>query len=150
MDIADKTRLTKLIGMLGSAFDGERANAAAMITKMAEQRKMSITELIAAAMGGSAQSAGSSYRRPDPKPEPKPKPKYPWEEQRSQSDKLLRTLREIAKDPDRYEFVLTQWECDFASDVSSRYVADYELSAKQILYVQKIIQKATRNNQQGG
>jgi len=145
LDIADKTRLTKLIGMLGSAFDGERANAAAMITKMAEQRKMSITELIAAAMGGSTHNAGSSYRRPDPKPQPQPKA-----EPRPQPDKLLRTLREIAKDPDRYEFVLTQWECDFASDVSSRYVADYELSAKQILYVQKIIQKATRNNQQGG
>ena len=51
VDIADKTRLSKLLGMLGSSFDGERANAAAMIQKMAEKYKLTITELVAASHG---------------------------------------------------------------------------------------------------
>jgi hydroxylamine reductase (hybrid-cluster protein) len=46
MEQADKTRLEKLLGMLGSAFDGERANAARMIGAMAEKHKCTINELI--------------------------------------------------------------------------------------------------------
>jgi hypothetical protein len=49
METAEKTRLEKLLGMLGSSFDGERANAARVIAIMAEAKKVSINELIAMA-----------------------------------------------------------------------------------------------------
>jgi hypothetical protein len=39
------------------------------------------------------------------------------------------------------EFVLTNWECQFASDVSQRYTHDYELSAKQLNVAQRIVAK---------
>lgn len=42
----EKERLAALLGMLGSGFDGERANAALMIDKMAKARKLSIVELV--------------------------------------------------------------------------------------------------------
>lgn len=41
-----RERLAKLLGMLGSEFDGERANAAAMIAKMAKEAKMGVAEFV--------------------------------------------------------------------------------------------------------
>jgi hypothetical protein len=43
--MTDRSRLEKILGMLGSAYDGERAAAAAMIFKMAQSEKMTIAEL---------------------------------------------------------------------------------------------------------
>jgi hypothetical protein len=41
-----RERLAKLLGMLGSDFDGERATAAAMIAKMAKEAKMGVAEFV--------------------------------------------------------------------------------------------------------
>jgi hypothetical protein len=57
---------------------------------------------------------------------------------------MLQALADIAADPDQFEFVLTEWECQFAKDVSSRYAYDYELSEKQIVIVEKILKKVGR------
>ena len=42
---ADRTRVIKLLGMLTSDFDGERANAAAFLTKVATRYKLTIPQL---------------------------------------------------------------------------------------------------------
>ena len=47
MDSADRARILKLIGMLGSEFAGEQSNAASMLGVMARNNKMTITELVA-------------------------------------------------------------------------------------------------------
>lgn len=47
MDIAENDRLEKLLGMLGSSFDGERANAARMISAMAEKQRLTVVDHIA-------------------------------------------------------------------------------------------------------
>jgi hypothetical protein len=130
MDQADKNRITKLIGMLGSAFDGERANAAAMLGKMAESRKQTINELIAEALGT---TAASPPPPPPPRQKPQPKP-----------DDLLKMLRVIASNPALAAQVLTDWEINFARDVGDRYWADYELSAKQLAIIEKVLHKAAR------
>ena len=142
MDIADKARLTKLLGMLGSAFDGERANAARMISALAEKHKMTINELIAAGHSQPAQPPPEQTRQKtyDPGPD--------WGAV-GEDSKMLQALTEIARNQERYEFVLTQWECNFAEDVAARYSADYELSAKQIAIVEKIVRKAMRAHRQG-
>jgi hypothetical protein len=133
MDQADKTRITKLIGMLGSAFDGERANAAAMLSKMAESRKQTINELIAEALG-----ATTSSRPPPPPPPPRQKP-------RPEPDAdLLNLLRRIAANAAIAAQVLTDWEISFSRDVGDRYRADYELSARQLAIIVKILRKAAR------
>jgi|ERR1035437_4351803 hypothetical protein len=41
----DRTRIIKLLGMLTSDFDGERANAAAFLTKIATRYKLTIPQL---------------------------------------------------------------------------------------------------------
>src|SRR5207344_861462 len=118
--------------------DGERANAAAMLSKMAEARKLTLNELIAAAM--SDDSAPRQTSKPPPKSEPEPDTFTDID----QADDLLRMLRRIAERPDIAARVLTNWEINFATDVSNRYERDYELSDKQLAIVQKVLVKASR------
>lgn len=125
MDVSDRLRLEKLVGMLGSAFDGERANAARMIQQMAERERKTIIELIF----GKQAPKGS---RPD-----KPQARKPQGKTRT----ILAALAEIIATEDEWEFTLTAWECQFARDVSSRYGHDYELSEKQIQVAERIIEK---------
>jgi hypothetical protein len=139
MDIADRNRILKLIGMLGSAFDGERANAAGMLSKMAEARKMTLNELIEAAHGAPSQARST----PPPPPHPSEPPPETFTDI-DEADDLLRMLRRIPERPDIAARVLTSWEINFATDVSARYDRDYELSEKQLNVVQKILVKASR------
>ena len=48
----------------------------------------------------------------------------------------------IADNPAGYESILTEWELRFVVDVSARYTRDYEMSAKQLAVVEKILRKA--------
>jgi hypothetical protein len=118
--------------MLGSAFDGERANATNILQRMAEARKITLTELIAQAYGSAASST------------PPPPPPPPDFEDVEKADDLLRMLQQIADRPDMASRVLTPWEINFATDVAGRYSHDYDLSEKQLVVVQKILVKAKR------
>jgi hypothetical protein len=125
--------------MLGSSFDGERANAARMISSMAEKKNLTITELI---YGTQSVRPQPTYRPTKPRPAPKTNDK-------PKSRTLLQSLSDIASTSDEFEFTLTEWECQFADDVSKRYSYDYELSEKQIVIAEKIIRKAEIARQQG-
>ena len=135
MDLSEKTRLEKLLGMLGSSFDGERATAASMIQRMAEAKKLTINELIA-----QAHSPSTGYQR-QPPPPPDPEPDFT---DIDRADDLLKMLRRVAEKPDVAARVLTPWEINFSTDVSARYSHDYDLSEKQLVIVEKILRKASR------
>jgi hypothetical protein len=113
--------------MLGSSFDGERANAARMIAAMAEKNRVTIVELIY----GSSAPRRETLRREPPRSKPS----------QSNSRTMLDALAGIAANAEELEFVLTAWECNFANDVSSKYAYDYELSEKQIAIVESILRK---------
>ena len=168
MDIADRDRLLKFIGMLGSEHDGERANAAAFIQRMAERHKMTITELMAAAHGGAGKVIYKDrivekpvYRdrvvekekvvyRDRPAPEqPKSKsyimPDDPDAGGFTDVDSpLITRLRMVAAKPAIAARVLSKWELDFTTDVSARYDFDTLLSDKQLEKVAVILNKASR------
>jgi hypothetical protein len=57
---SDRSRREKLAGMLGSAFEGERSNALAMLQKMADSYKVRIDELL---LGIGNEAAGSVFDR---------------------------------------------------------------------------------------
>jgi hypothetical protein len=138
LDLSEKTRLEKLLGMLGSSFDGERATAAAMIQRMAEAKKLTISELIALAHAPTVDDRGTrSFGFPPPPPEPD-------FTDIDKADDLLKMLRRVAEKPDIAARVLTPWEINFSTDVSSRYAHDYDLSEKQLVIVEKILRKASR------
>ena len=133
METSERTRLEKLLGMLGSSFDGERANAARMIAAMAEAKKITINELIAMAH---LPSSGQQLTKPAP-------PQDVFTDV-DKADDLLRMLKRIAERPALAARVLTAWEIQFATDVSARYEHDYELSEKQLVVAEKILHKAAR------
>jgi hypothetical protein len=60
--MADRGRVEKLVGMLGSSFDGERANAAGMLQKMADADKVSLLELLSRTLGSGASPPQIIYR----------------------------------------------------------------------------------------
>jgi hypothetical protein len=123
VDLPEKGRPEKLLGMLGSAFVGERANAARLIGNMADTRRLTIIELIY----GSAPVRAASRRTP--------------KTEKPSGDTMLQSLRDtVSGDISDLEFVITQWECDFASEVAKRWLA-YELSEQQIIVAEKIIGK---------
>lgn len=136
MDPSEKSRLEKLLGMLGSSFDGERATAAALIQRMAEAKKLTINELIA-----KAHMPAGNQRQHSPPPPPPPEPDFT---DIDKADDLLKMLCRIAEKPDIAARVLTPWEINFSTDVSARYSHDYDLSEKQLVIVEKILRKASR------
>jgi hypothetical protein len=122
IDDSDRVRLQKLIGMLGSSFPGERDNAVVKIQDLAQKYNFTITELMAQAHAVAA---------------PPPRETAPVPADLSGS--ILTALKAAVDCP-----TLTEWEVDFAGDVSDRYERDYELSEKQIRRAEVIIKKAIR------
>ncbi len=149
MNVADKDRLSKLVGMLGSSFDGERANAARLIQAMADKYKLTVDGLMKAAYSGGNSSSQNKYHNDPPwreaEPEkPKPKPKKP-KPAGLMPDDMLEALRECLDMP-----TLTPWEQQFAADVSDRYDRDYQLSEKQLVIIERILEKAVKAGYWGG
>jgi len=64
-----RSRLDKLMLMLGSTHDGERASAAGMITNLLKENGLDWHDVV----GSIGQPAGRSYAPPPPPPPPKPK-----------------------------------------------------------------------------
>jgi hypothetical protein len=87
----DRSWPEKLIGMLGSAFEGERLNTLAMLQKMADKHKVPIHELL---LGAESDTAGSVFDR----------------QRAEQAEHRAREAR----------FFLTSWETNFVSDLIAR------------------------------
>lgn len=124
MNELDRARLEKLLGMLGSDFEGERANAGLMIAKMAARLKLTIPEMCVAPV-----SRAPRRRR-----------------ERIKVRVLLDRLKEIAEIDFMY---VGAWELEFAQDVSQKYDEDDELSEKQRKIIDRMIDKvaAAKNRQ---
>ncbi len=139
MDVAERQRLEKLLGMLGSTFDGERANAARMIAAMAERKNITIPELV---LGAGPRVA---FRMPPDDWEPPSR--KPRREKQAGVRVILDALQDVAASEEELEFTITAWEFQFAVDVSGKYGADYELSEKQLAAAQRIIEKVEKTRE---
>ena len=124
---ADRSRIEKLANLLASTFDGERANAGALLARMAAERKLTVAGLLGLAQVPPA---------PEPRPRTPPPSSSPWWE----SGDLLDHLAQAVK----YYRVLTSWEKNFASDVSRRCATPDRLTDKQKAVAQRIVAKARR------
>lgn len=132
MDDKIRTRIEKLIGMLTSDFEGERATASAMLTKMAKEAKQTLPEFLAAFAGKTGGSAGAkpsgSSRRPI------------WDDEVDyappQGDDLA-ALRYVQQ----YPGVFSDWEVDFAGSVLQWHKTSATLSERQEVSYQKLKKK---------
>jgi hypothetical protein len=155
---ADHVRRQKLVGMLGSTFDGERLNALSMLQKMADAYKIPIHELLLDSGGTVAASSSfdrqraeqaeraareaelraqraeqaardAQYGRPaEPDPDA---PKLPpeWRDRFLKAQELNRSL-----------CFLTSWETNFVADLITR--GTRWPSVKQTIVIVRILEKA--------
>lgn len=100
---ADRGRRDKLVGMLGSAFDGERLNAHSMLQRMAENYKGPIQELLLA-NGSRGTKSSFDWLRAEPDPTT---PKLPPRRAGFAEAQQLHGSR----------FFLTTWETNFVADL---------------------------------
>jgi hypothetical protein len=138
----DLKRRDKLLGMLSSDFDGERATASAMLAKMAAGYKMTIPELCQAQAGGRQQQARpqpnpNSRPNPQPGPQPGPQPNGSGAE-----DEMLMHLRQVMES---YGDLVTPWEEGFLESVTQKYSRDDALSEKQKAIAMRILTKVAMN-----
>jgi len=122
LSAADCSRVEKLANMLASDFDGERANAGALLARMASERKVTVAELLGLAQG--------------PATAEPPSPSRLWDEDVDLLDRLAAAVN--------FTSVLTPWEREYAADVSRRYVRAAQLSERQHAVAERIVVKAKR------
>lgn len=136
----DRGRLEKLLGMLGSEFDGERANAAMMIAKMAQKEGKSIADLC---MTGKTQTVYLDrvvYKdAPEPFKPPSPTGFDP------QAGVLLDRLTWAFDNDDRD---LDMFEREFASTVPYEYSYDRQLTHRQTSVALRIIRKVEKGKKE--
>lgn len=139
-----RERLAKLLGMLGSEYDGERANAAAMIAKMAREAKMGVAEFVM--QGGPPQIIyrdriveKTVYRdRPADQTVNFDDLKRPGEKRRKPKTGELIAGLWWARD---YPEHLNGFEVEFVNDILARGYDDADLSYRQAKVARRIIAK---------
>ncbi|MGY2987678.1 hypothetical protein [Bradyrhizobium sp. USDA 4508] len=134
----DIKRRDKLLGMLSSNFDGERATASAMLAKMAASYKMTIPELCQARSGASSSTSSGPRPSSGPKGGPKPGPKSAD----APDNEMLMMLRKVI---DHHLDLVTAWEEEFLENVTDKYFRDDDLSDKQKSVAMRILTKVAMN-----
>lgn len=104
---SDRVRLIKLLGMTGSAHDGEVANAAMAADRLVRQAGLTWHDVLQ-----------PSVVRAESMPEPKPRPStYTW--------RPARDWRTLAADCLRRRHALSEWEVTFLTNVTGfRVISD--------------------------
>lgn len=135
----DLKRRDKLLGMLSSDFDGERATASGMLAKMAASYKMTIPELCQAGVRPQPHPNSRPNPQPGPKPQPNPQPSGSGDD-----DEMLHHLRQVITS---HLDLVTPWEEEFLESVTQKYSRDDSLSEKQKTIAMRILTKVAMNAQ---
>jgi hypothetical protein len=153
----DQVRRQKLVGMLGSAFDGERLNALSMLQKMADAYRIPIHELLLDS--GGTVAAGSSFDRQRAEQAERRAREAELRAQRAEQAARAQHARPAEPDPaapplppewrdrflkaqelNRSRCFLTSWETNFVADVIDR--GTRRPSPKQAVVIIRILEKA--------
>ena len=153
---ADRSRLEKYAGMLGSVHDGERLNALGFIQKLANTYKIPIHELLLGAGGGAGQSSNNYDRMRAEQAERRAREA---ELRAQQAEQAARQTRPAEPDPDtpklpfdwrerfaraqernQSRYFLTSWEANFVTDLIARGTRCP--SPKQTVVIIRILEKA--------
>lgn len=135
---AKRDLLIKLLGMLGSAFEGERANAAAMVDKLMREHKLTWEQLL------NGVPPGFAGQGPQPKPSrPSEGPTRPSGRADGKDDtpEGWAAMHSYACEHDGD---LTEWELDFLESIGEWLLDKKPLSDKQKRVLRRIYAKAKR------
>jgi hypothetical protein len=125
---ADRSRVEKLVAMLASSFNGERATAAGFLGKMVSDRNLTIGELL-----GLAQAP--PVFEPPPPSSPHSSSRL-WAEDVDLLDHLAAAVN--------FASVLSPWECEFSSDVSRKFTRASQLSERQRVVAERIVHQGKK------
>lgn len=125
-----RTRLIKLLGMLGSAYEGERANAASMIDRIMKEYKLTWTDVLGTATAAQQQ----------------PSPPAGAGEGRDDFDSWMAMHSYCTGVPPAG--IYTGWEANFLDSVGQWLDRGWDLTEKQQISLRKIYNKARRHNAQ--
>lgn len=134
------SKLAALLNMLASEFDGERANAARMIARMAAEQKKTVAEFVMSGGERIIYREKTVYRdRPEddlrtyrPAREPYQKRQKPRD-----TEDLINQLRWASQ----YREHLNDFELDFLDDILMRSLGEWDLTYKQEKVARRIIAK---------
>ncbi len=131
-----RLRLEKLLGMLGSEFENERAVAALKIANMAKDQGKTIVELCTFERTVEKVAGPRVYE--------KPKPKF-RDHDDTDAHSILTQIQD-AVNRERVWFVKdepvwTEWEREFMTDLLRRYWNDDEMSDRQLEIVARVAGK---------
>lgn len=107
----ERSRLSKLAGMLGSSFDGERLAALAAIQKVADAKRVRIDELLLHGQTEVIREVVREVVRWREREPPKADPPITAEWRRD---------LQAALDIDAHSPFMTEWEANFATDILAR------------------------------
>lgn len=147
---ADRDKLAKIVGMLGSAHEGERANAGAFVDAMAKRYKLSVVDLLATALAPEAppgpyhNTYGNTNTTAHAAAQQEAAMRWSNVPKSGATTTLILSLQKIAANAQAFEFVLSGWERNFCADVADRYTSDDQLSERQRAVVERICEKIGR------
>jgi hypothetical protein len=152
---ADKDRLIKLLGMMGSDHMGERAVAAAKADELIRSHGMTWADVVlpttaAAAPKAPKQKKAKAEAKPTRKPR-KPTPaKAAYQAARDQHREAMRAerLAVIKKLYDDYSFLFTDWECEFLEGVYDQVRDNNFLTEKQRSIIDRLRWKVSKHQQE--
>lgn len=136
----DFRRLEKLVGLLGSEFDGERATAAGMIARMAREHKLSMAELLLRPV--KVIERVEVMREAPRQEKPRASQRKPCNTADEPPEGFDTFLEALAAGMEEFPGAMTPWERDFAADIVNRYGdRDDWLSEKQRAVIDRILAK---------
>lgn len=134
-----RTRLIKLLGMLGSEFEGERANAAAMIDRIIRDHGLTWQQVLEMqpAQAGSPPPSGAST----PPPPPEDETAMQWAERQKWSDEDVDKMHAYCCENDGG---YNDWELTFLESIG-KWIADKRsITPKQLKVLLRLVEKASK------
>ena len=147
------SKIAALLNMLSSDNDGERVNAARLLTEMAKAENKTIADLVMSpqviyrdrvvdpSYGRTRGNPEPNWKRPDPPPRSNGGPKMDDDDlrnyRRKAATEILDGLRWVRDFPEH----LNGFESEFVDDVLLKCRYDYDLSSRQEATAKKIIRK---------
>lgn len=123
LSASDRGKLAKILGMLSSTYEGERASAGLLATRFVKDRDLTWDSILQPPPVRQSGAGSSSYRPDEPPRRPRPS---------SWRTKLHACLNR----PD----TLSVWEADFLASISRRIT----LTAKQLACLNRIYEKVAQ------
>ena len=137
-----KARLIKLLGMLGSEFEGERANAGALIDRIIREHGLTWHDVLEMSTAQPASSPPPSGAASPPAGAGEDESAMQWAERQRWSDEDVDRMHQYCCEHDG---AYNEWELTFLESIG-KWIADKRsITPKQLRVLLRLVEKASRS-----